>query len=193
MDWQKLSDLNAHVFICGHCGEKVSSSKGYYSGNSNNYVYICPNCKEATYLDFDAGKQSPGAPFGNEVKNVPENINKLYGEARRCMSIQSYTTSVMACRKLLMNIAVEKGAKERLSYRQYVDFLEEQHYTPPDSKELIDHIRKKGNEANHEIKIMKKEDAEELIGFIEMLLKFIYEFSSKMKIKKQDNQSLNES
>jgi len=49
-----------------------------------------------------------------------------------------------------------------------------------DGKGWVDHIRKKGNEANHEIVIMKKGDALDLITFIEMLLKFIYEFPSRI-------------
>ena len=36
--------------------------------------------------------------------------------------------------------------------------------------------KKKGNEANHEITLMDENDARDLIIFIEMLLKFIYEF-----------------
>jgi len=43
----------------------------------------------------------------------------------------------------------------------------------------VDHIRTKGNEANHEIRLMGRQDAEELVTFVEMLLKFIYEFPSK--------------
>ena len=39
----------------------------------------------------------------------------------------------------------------------------------------VDHIRKKGNEANHEITLMTDKDAKDLIVFLEMLLKFIYE------------------
>lgn len=193
MSWNNLKDLHARVFRCGHCGEKVSSSKGYFEEDELQFVYICPNCNKATYFDIVSDKQSPGIIFGNDVKNVPDNIYKLYNESRQCLSVQSYTASIMTCRKLLMNIAVEKGAKVGLSYKEYVGYLEQQHYTPPGSKEWVDHIRQKGNEANHEIKIMEKEDAEELIGFIEMLLKFIYEFTSKMKAKKQDNQSTNES
>lgn len=39
---------------------------------------------------------------------------------------------------------------------------------------------KKGNEATHEIVLMKKEDALDLIAFSEMLLKFIYEFPARV-------------
>ena len=83
-----------------------------------------------------------------------------------------------------MNIAVAKGAKEGLKFIEYVEFLSSKNYVPPDGKEWVDHIREKGNEATHEIIIMKKQDAEDLITFIEMLLKFIYEFPEKIKKRK---------
>jgi hypothetical protein len=40
--------------------------------------------------------------------------------------------------------------------------------------------RQKGNEATLEIHVMSRADAEELISFVEMLLKFIYEFPAKV-------------
>lgn len=56
-------------------------------------------------------------------------------------------------------------------------------YVPPNGKEWVDHIREKGNEATHEIQMMTREDAQDLITFLEMLLKFMYEFPVKMKTK----------
>jgi hypothetical protein len=53
-------------------------------------------------------------------------------------------------------------------------------YVPPDGKGWVDHIRKKGNEATHEIALMTAADAEELISFVEMLLKFVYEFPARV-------------
>lgn len=85
-----------------------------------------------------------------------------------------------------MNIAVANGAHEGLKFIQYVDYLAEKGFVPPNGKEWVDHIRCKGNEATHEIKIMNRSDAEELIGFLEMLLKFIYEFPARIKVKSQN-------
>lgn len=82
-----------------------------------------------------------------------------------------------------MNIAVSKRATGGLSFIEYIEFLSIQGFIPPDGKEWVDHIRKKGNEATHEIALMKQEDAEELISFIEMLLKFIFEFPAIIKKK----------
>ena len=186
MDWDKSSALNTRRYRCGHCGEKVSSALGYKAYNDQYQIYICTDCYSPTYFDDVEKKQFPGELYGNDVKHTPENIEKLYNEARRCMSIQGYTTSVMASRKLLMNIAVQNGEKEGLSFVQYIDFLEKNHFIPPKSRTWVDLIRKKGNEANHEIKIMTKEDAEDLINFIEMILKFIYEFPGKIEKKKSD-------
>ena len=77
-----------------------------------------------------------------------------------------------------MNVAVQKAAAENLKFIEYVEYLSNNGYVPPDGKSWVDHIRQKGNEATHEIQLMGKKDAEDLIVFSEMLLKFIYEFPS---------------
>ena len=83
-----------------------------------------------------------------------------------------------------MNIAVAQGAKAGLSFVEYVDYLSNQGYVPPNGRSWVDHIRNKGNEATHEIALMTREDANELISFAEMLLKFIYEFPAKVPVPK---------
>jgi len=80
-----------------------------------------------------------------------------------------------------MNIAVDKDASTGKSFMEYVDYLATHHYVPPGGEEWVGHIRDKGNEATHEIRLMSKEDAETLIEFTEMLLKFVYEFPAKVK------------
>ena len=45
---------------------------------------------------------------------------------------------------------------------------------------LIDHIRQKGNEANHKIVMISRADAEELLIFSEMLLTLTYEFPNRL-------------
>ena len=104
----------------------------------------------------------------------------LYDEARNCTSASCYTAAVLICRKLLMNIAVSQGAKPGETFISYVNYLAEDGYVPPNGKGWVDHIRKKGNEATHEIALMSQADAQELISFSEMLLKFIYEFPSRV-------------
>ena len=77
-----------------------------------------------------------------------------------------------------MNIAVSQGAKEGLRFIEYVNYLSEKGFIPPNGRHWVDHIRKRGNEATHEIQLMGANHAQELLVFVEMLLKFIYEFPS---------------
>ena len=91
-----------------------------------------------------------------------------------------FTAAILICRKMLMHIAVDRGAKEGLNFFAYVDYLAKNGYVPPGGKGWVDHIRKKGNEANHEIVIMQKDDAEDLLSFIEMLLRIVHEFPSRV-------------
>jgi len=81
---------------------------------------------------------------------------------------------------MLMNVAVDLNAEANKSFIEYVEYLAENGYVPPNARGWVDHIRKKANEANHEIHLMSKTDAEELISLTEMLLKIIYEFPNKV-------------
>jgi hypothetical protein len=145
------------------------------------YLYICHFCTQVTMF-APGGKQTPGAVFGEAVSGITDDsVRMLYDEARRTMATESYTAAVLSCRKLLMHISVAKGAKAGESFITYIEYLAEKNFIPPDAKEWVDHIRAKGNEANHQIVIMQRSDAEQLLAFCEMLLKIIFEFPSAMK------------
>lgn len=88
----------------------------------------------------------------------------------------AYTSSVMASRKVLMHLAVAEGAPEGQTFLQCVEYLDGKGFIPPRGKVWVDYVRKRGNEANHEIVIMGQDDASALITFLQMLLRFIYEF-----------------
>jgi len=81
-----------------------------------------------------------------------------------------------------MHVAVAKGAEENKTFKQYVEYLGE-HFVPKPTIEWVNHIKDKGNEANHEIVLMESEDAKDLLAFVEMLLKLIYEFPAAMRQK----------
>lgn len=183
-DNPEMFKIGSKSFKCGYCSKEVGSETGFNSNiNSIGNIHICPICRQPTYFDY-SGNQIPAPIFGNTVEHLPKDIKELYDEARRCMQVNAFTSSVMACRKLLMHIAVERGADENKSFVEYVNYLEKNHFTPPNGKDWVDHIRTQGNEANHEIALKIREDAIDLINFIEMLLKFIYEFPGKIKSKK---------
>ncbi|MFX0202357.1 MAG: DUF4145 domain-containing protein [Candidatus Hodarchaeota archaeon] len=177
-NWNNTGSIGGYKYTCGFCGTYVGPSNGYSNKISNRYIRICPKCDKPTF--FEGNEQTPSPLLGNDVTNIPAEIAPLYNEARACTGVNSFTATVLACRKLLMHIAVDKGADEGKRFIEYVEYLSDAGYVPPEGKGWVDHIRNKGNEANHEIVIMSKDDALDLITFIEMLLKFIYEFPSRI-------------
>ena len=166
LNWSDNVTITTKSYVCGYCGKSIASQRGYNSSNKINHVnighiYICHNCHSPTYFDPE-GVQTPGPLFGEEVKNLPtKEVTDLYQEARKCASAGVFTGSVLCCRKLLMNISVAEGATEGLKFVEYIDYLEKYNFLPPKGRDWVDHIRKKGNEATHEIAIMTQEDAEE--------------------------------
>jgi hypothetical protein len=182
MPWSQASSLQSQSFVCGYCGHKVGAHLGFSEQRGHNVgaIYICPHCDKPTYFELAQGRRTPGALIGNSVEQVPKEVGALYEEARKCCSTSAYTAAVLLCRKLLMNVAVSVGAAPNQSFMSYVEHLAKNGYVPPNGKGWVDHIRKKGNEATHEILVMTENDAKDLIGFSEMLLKFIYEFPSRV-------------
>jgi len=180
MPWQNAMQMEARGYVCGYCGNRVGPNMGFFANaQPQPRIYLCSFCWQPTYFD-PQGKQYPGIPFGDAVASVPNDVDALYTEARNSYAANSFTSAVLTCRKILMHVAVEKGAAPGRSFLEYVEYLAQKGYIPPDGKGWVDHIRQKGNEANHEIKVMTAQDAGDLITFLEMLLKFIYEFPAKV-------------
>jgi hypothetical protein len=184
-EWRGFQGLGSHTFTCGFCSAYVSSINGYamvrHGTNTGiGAIYICPGCGGPVF--FFGGEQRPAPPFGKPVNAVPPGLNSLYEEARRCTSASCNTAAVRICRKMLMNIAVTQGAAAGLKFIEYVDFLANNNYVPPNGRHWVDHIRTKGNEATHEIALMGEQDARELLLFVEMLLRFIYEFPAMVPV-----------
>lgn len=183
-NWSSAQTLPNKSFVCGFCGMNVASIRGYKigqlrdgSGQQIGGMYICPNCAGPSFFSPD-GSRFPTPSLGNSVQHVPPDLYALYEEARRSTGQSCFTGAVLLCRKMLMNIAVQQGAPEGLKFIEYVTYLADKGFVPPNGRHWVDHIRKKGNEATHEIAIMAEQDARDLISFIEMLLRFIYEFPS---------------
>jgi hypothetical protein len=202
LNWTNIQNLESKSYTCGYCGNPLASQQGFQAtsvknfekiGHKHSYIYICHFCSRPTYFDYE-GEQIPGSAYGNSVENIEdESIEKLFQEARRTTSSNCFTATVLCCRKILMHISVSKGADENKSFAYYVKYLSDNHFVPPGAQIWVDHIRNKGNEANHEISIMTPEDAKELLDFCEMLLKIIYEFPANVKKKYLHNETNNTS
>src|SRR5688500_8687003 len=125
-----LKPIPAQRYQCGWCGCVVSSQLGAVALESEmplvmaiteEVVCVCPQCESATVLG--RGRQAPGVPMGNPVASLPKDIETLYEEARRAGSVGAYTAMVLCCRKILMHVAVSKGAPAGAKFASYVEFL----------------------------------------------------------------------
>jgi hypothetical protein len=183
--WEHVKDITVKNYKCGYssCGKEVASEKGWYHTNANGardaMIYICPNCKGPTFFDAAEQLQLPGVSLGHFVESLPSDIEPIWSEIRKCTSHAAYTAAVLLGRKLLMHIAVGQGASAGKNFVEYVDYLVQNHYSPPNSKTWVDKIRTHGNEATHEIITKGLAEAEDILTFLEMLLKFIYEFPNR--------------
>lgn len=183
--WFGIQWVAAKQFLCGFCGRNVTSEKGWNlcdhpdgSGGTVGMIRVCPSCNGPNF--FTDHFRAPTLALGRSVEHVPDEVASLYDEARTCTGSNCHTAAVLCCRKLLMHIAVAQGADGGLKFIEYVNHLVENGYVPPNGKGWVDHIRERGNEANHEIVMMSRKHSEDLLTFIEMLLRFIYEFPAKI-------------
>lgn len=178
--WRNLEELASREYRCGYCGKDTGNDRGFVNKDRLAWrVVICPNCYKPTFFDDD--KQFPGAAFGVEVQHLPPDIATLHAEARNCMSVNASTAAVLCCRKLLMNIAVAHGAAPGQNFVPYVNHIVA-NLVPPLSRGWVDKIRDKGNEATHEIPTMSRADAEEMLLFVEMLLKTVFEYPQRAAV-----------
>lgn len=141
-------------------------------------IYICPNCAKPSFFDASTREhsQTPLPRYGKVFDHLPHEINELYGDICKSVSAGAYTAAVLASRKMLSYIAVEEGASGNCSFKQYVEYLDDEHVVPRSAKDWVDHIRDKGNEATHEIVMANEREAKTLATFIEQILYSVYEF-----------------
>ena len=178
LGWLNTSQINQAQWKCGYCGVEVGGNVGYKNNEEKNLIYICPSCYKPTAFIIDNNKlhQIPSASFGSIIEHLPPEIHTLYEEIKRCVQYTAYTSAVMAMRKLIMHVAVDKGAQPSQSFINYIDYLDSENWIPKSGKEWVDKVRQSGNQANHEIIIVEKKEAMRLLKFVEMLLQIIYEF-----------------
>jgi Domain of unknown function (DUF4145) len=153
--WQGVQGVPPISYTCSYCENLVSPGFGYISSSpSPARISICNHCLHPTY--FFGALQIPGIPIGLPVKALAKDVETLYNEARHSAGSGYFTATVLLCRKILAHIAVDQGAQPNLTFQDYVDYLADNGFVPPKCKPLVDHIRKKGNEANHDIVLMNE-------------------------------------
>jgi len=171
------SDRSWFEFLCGHCNTKVSGAVLCdYSPESGVILQWleCPECGNPSVQDSE-GNIHPGVAFGPDINGLPSEVEAAYDEARRTMSVNAFTACELICRKILMHVAVDRGADEGESFAHYLDHLANKGYITPPMQPWVDLIRRHGNESTHQLGSPDRERAESTIMFTAELLRLVYE------------------
>lgn len=163
-------------YRCAHCGHDVT---GFIVARHANKIgtavwLLCPTCGDASIVTRK-NEQYPAPIPGPELQGLPPDIDAAYSEARRCLGISALSACTMMCRKILMHMAVQKGAQAGERFEQYVGYLQEQGYISPNMRPWVDRIRQLGNEGAHDLEAPSRDAAESALAFTGELLRTVYE------------------
>ena len=158
---------------CGHCGLGVAGIVvASYPTKSIQWIG-CPACLKGSVVNNDVITPMPF--LGDDVQGLEEPVKGAYLEARKSLSSKSNTACVLMCRKILMNVAVNKGAPKGNNFIDYVNYLVEKGHITPTMQVWVNKIREIGNEATHEIPLSDDKQASNALTFTALLLKNVYE------------------
>jgi hypothetical protein len=178
--WNQAMPVKSEQYTCGYCDRLVASAAGYFTGGPPARIARdCPNCHGLTVFG-ENGATMPAPLPGQNVENLPEMVGKIYGEARAALAAGAPTAAALLFRTLLMHVACHLDAPPGKAFVDYVDFLEAGHHVPSSGKTWLDHVRKQGNVATHQLVPISDADARELLTFIDMLLRLVFDFPARV-------------
>ncbi|NOT04525.1 MAG: DUF4145 domain-containing protein [Anaerolineales bacterium] len=170
------NDSSWLVYTCANCNTNVSGA--VVSAFNNGYGVVkwllCSSCGEGS-VQLSNTLIYPSASFGPIIDGLPDDVKIAYTEARNCISTNAITACELMCRKILMHVAVEKGAKEGDTFAAYLTHLEGLGYITPPMKIWVGLIRENGNEATHLLATPPRERVESTLFFTAELLRLVYE------------------
>lgn len=144
----------------------------------------CARC--ATGVVVNDGIASPGVKPLRLVRGLGTVEQEAWEEVRSVLSVSAWTAAVMLCRKIILHVAVAHGLPEKDGSNRSPNFdkavthlLSVGLITPP-MKPWVDHIRKVGNEANHDLPATAEDSAMRVATFTEQLLILAYEMPAVM-------------
>ncbi len=178
-----VSDSSAwYGMQCGHCGNRVSGAVVAWINRHDTVMVRWLRCTICHLGSVENNFViSPPTAGGEPVEGLPDDVGRAYAEARACLTVGAYTACELMCRKILMHVAVAKGAEEGESFADYVTYIQGEGYITPPMVPWVDEIRRRGNLATHEIPAVERQRAEGTLTFTAQLLRLVYEMEHKLR------------
>lgn len=170
------------TYACGACGGTTNGRvlcEVQRRADSSRIFWCWCSCDkgEPTVLIEKDGMTTAQLPIAREFhsgSDWPTDLARLYDEAAKAYSAGAHTAASMACRKLLMACACDKGATDGEQFVKYVEFITTNVLTYPAAKASIDAIRSIGNDANHHLQFVNQADAMRSMKIVTYMLNTIY-------------------
>lgn len=193
------SQINSLVLECSNCSLTVSATitGSYIHENSDDWICStqyslcrCPECsspilarQQRDYNGVDAYWEPPVKLYPRSLFHInpiiPEKLKIALVECIQCYKSQSYTATVMMCRRALEGFCQIKGVKEK-NLDKSIKKLNELGLINSQLYEWADALRLAGNEAAHNIELeLSPVDAKDLLDFTIAILDFTYSFKDK--------------
>lgn len=165
-----------YTITCAQCKRDVHAAVVAAAGHGPQVQWLrCPSCDYGSVTNWDV--LAPSSIPGEDVDGLPTDVQSAYGEARSCLGAGAFTAGELMCRKILMHIAVDKGALEGKTFAEYLTHLESAGYLTATMKPWVDQIRQNGNISTHEIPAASKDRAFATLAFTTQLLRLVYEMA----------------
>lgn len=137
-------------------------------------------------MDHEADKEIYDAPVrvlpprdAGLSPSAPAPLHRAYGEAQRCFRAKAYTAAAIMCRKALEGVCQEQKAKGR-NLMASLKELRDRGVIDTRLYEWSDALRITGNDAAHGVDfIVSREDAEDVLGFTEAIIEYIFLYSDR--------------
>ena len=167
-------------YACGHCGTDVGGIAVCYQVFPLAIWLRCPNCSNGSVWSGEGlypPSLSSSRAYTVDVDGLPDNIAQAYHEARKAISVQMYTSCEMMYRKILVNVAVDKGAKKKhtWNHRKCIRYLVKKGYVAGLGTRMASFVRLAGDQSTHEIEPPSRYMAEQTLKFTAMVLEEVYD------------------
>ena len=176
-----------HVdYSCGACGQTTNGRVVAYAkreadgANLSLCICSCPEAEPAILIERGGAvvAQLPEAREFQAAEGWPPDLTRLFDEAAKAYAAGAYTAVAMVCRKLLMACACHEGDADGKPFVDYVNYITGSVLTFPKAKDAIDKIRGIGNDANHNVQFVSRDNAKRAMSIVTYMLSTIYSLPS---------------
>ncbi|MEW1587206.1 DUF4145 domain-containing protein [Micromonospora vinacea] len=178
--------------ICGQA--RVHDSDIGWEEETLLSLVKCRRCGDVMLFKQERALYPKGDPFGWSQPErlfpwqesvlsleIPSQLRAEHQQARKCLTVNAYTATVVMVRRILEGACMEHGIQERTLVLA-LQKMEERQIIDGQLIEWSGALRVLGNEAAHYTgKAVTREDAEDAIALAEAFLDYIYVFSNKFK------------